>query len=62
MTTKISIKNAAGALVGMWFCDECYVDGSLTAFQRIIDADMPGHVVSYATPDEIRHFQPGWVN
>jgi hypothetical protein len=47
----------------MWFCDECYVDGSLTtAFQRFIDADMPGHVVSHATPDEIRHFQPGWVN
>ena len=59
MTTKIAVKSRlTGELVGMATLGEDLDDGAdLTALQRTTDAEMPGHVVSRATAQEIGDFE-----
>lgn len=57
MTTKIAVKSRlTGELVGMATLDkDC--DGPLDALQRTTDEEMRGHVVSYATAQEVSAFE-----
>jgi hypothetical protein len=58
MTTKTAIKSRTGALVGMATLGEDLDDGAdLTALQRTTNEEMPGHVVSVATAQEIDAFK-----
>jgi hypothetical protein len=59
MTTKIAVKSRlTGALVGMATLGEDLDDGTpLTALQRTTDEEMPGHVVSLATTEEVHAFE-----
>lgn len=56
MTKIVVKKRLTGAVVGMATLDKDD-GGPLTALQRTTDAEMPGHVVSHATAEEIRAFE-----
>jgi hypothetical protein len=54
--SKIAVKNATGEVVGMATLDKDD-GGPLTTLQATTNAEMPGHVVSRATPQKIDAFE-----